>query len=84
MKKLIPHIYLEHCQSALDYYSKNFGGVIKNTQLADGLAMFKGHEGKLMHAELHITASCILYFADVFGRIEKGKLTSKENKLSSR
>ena len=41
MKKLIPHIYVEHCQSALDYYSQIFGGEIKNTQLADGIEMFK-------------------------------------------
>ena len=72
MKKLIPHIYLEHCQSALDFYSQIFGGVIKNTQLADGIEMFKGHEGKLIHAELHINDSCILYFADIFGEVEHG------------
>lgn len=72
MKKLTPHIYVEHCQAALDYYSQIFGGEIKNTQLADGIEMFKGHEGKLIHAELHINESCILYFADVFGGVEKG------------
>lgn len=72
IKKLIPHIYLEHCQSALDFYSQIFGGVIKNTQLADGIEMFKGHEGKLIHAELHIHDSCILYFADIFGEVEHG------------
>ena len=62
MKKLSPHIYLEQCQSALDYYAQIFGGEIKNTQLADGIEMFKGHEGKLIHAELHINepASSIL------------------------
>jgi PhnB protein len=72
MKKLSPHIYLEQCQSALDYYTQIFGGEIKNTQLADGIEMFKGHEGKLIHAELHINDACILYFADVFGHVEKG------------
>ncbi|MED4161008.1 VOC family protein [Shouchella clausii] len=30
--------------------------------------MFKGHEGKYIHAELHINENCILYMADVFGQ----------------
>jgi PhnB protein len=29
--------------------------------------MFKGHEGKYIHAELHINEHCILYFADILG-----------------
>jgi PhnB protein len=72
MKTLFPHIYLKNCQSALDYYVQIFGGEIKNTQLSDGIEMFKGHEGKLIHAELHINDRCILYFADVFGQVESG------------
>jgi len=72
MKKLLPPIYIENCQTALAYYQKIFGGEIINTQLSDGIEMFQGHEGKLIHAELHINESCILYFADVFGQIESG------------
>lgn len=67
MKKLIPHIRIENCKVAVEYYQRAFGGEIKNTQLADGIEMFKGHEGKYIHAELHINENCIIYFADVFG-----------------
>jgi PhnB protein len=28
--------------------------------------MFKGHEGKIIHSELHINENCILYFVDIF------------------
>lgn len=64
MKKLIPHIRIENCKEELNYYQKVFGGVIKNTQLADGIEMFKGQEGKYIHAELHISDQCTIFFAD--------------------
>ncbi|WP_404451024.1 VOC family protein [Virgibacillus necropolis] len=67
MKKLVPHIRIENCKEEVEYYQKAFGGEIKNTQLSDGIEMFKGHEGKYIHAELHINENCILYFADIFG-----------------
>lgn len=67
MKKLVPHIRIENCKEEVAYYQKVFGGEIKNTQLADGIEMFKGHEGKYIHAELHINEHCIIYLADVFG-----------------
>lgn len=67
MKKIVPHIRIENCEEAIKYYRNVFGGEIKNTQLADGIEMFKGHEGKYIHAELHINNDCIIYFADVFG-----------------
>ena len=66
MKKLFPHIRIENCKEAIEYYQQIFGGEIKNTQLADGIEMFKGHEGKYIHAELHINKNCAIYFADVF------------------
>lgn len=72
MKRILPHIYLENCKEAIAYYQQTFGGEIKNVQLADGMEMFKGHEGKYIHAELHINESCTLYFADVFGETKKG------------
>ncbi|HLR67683.1 VOC family protein [Virgibacillus alimentarius] len=67
MKRIVPHIRVENCKEAIEYYQGIFGGEIKNTQLSDGIEMFKGHEGKYIHAELHINEHCILYFADVFG-----------------
>lgn len=36
-------------------------------QKADGVESFKGHEGKIIHAELHINDECILYLNDNFG-----------------
>jgi PhnB protein len=73
MKKIIPHIMIENCKEAIEYYQSVFGGEIKNTQLADGIEMFKGHVGKYIHAELHINDDCILYFADIFNTdIKKG------------
>lgn len=66
MKKLVPHIRIENCREAVAYYQRIFGGEIKNTQLADGIEMFKGHEGKYIHAELHMSENCTIYFADVF------------------
>lgn len=72
MKRILPHIYLENCQEAIEYYRQIFGGEIKNTQLSDGMEMFKGHEGKYIHAELHINESSVIYFADVFVPLSKG------------
>lgn len=66
MKKIIPEIYVKNCKDALEYYKEVFNGEIKNVQLADGKEMFKGLEGKIIHAELHINDTCILYFVDVF------------------
>ncbi|MBB6450828.1 PhnB protein [Geomicrobium halophilum] len=66
MKKIVPHLRIENCKEQIEYYQKIFGGEIKNTQLSDGIEMFKGHEGKYIHAELHINDHCTLYMADVF------------------
>ncbi|MEW9677231.1 VOC family protein [Lentibacillus sp. L22] len=73
MKKLVPHIRIKNCKEAVNYYHQAFGGEIKNVQTSDGMEMFKGHEGKYIHAELHINDGCIIYFADVFdNQIENG------------
>lgn len=68
MKKIVPHIRIENCREEVTYYQKVFGGEIVNAQLADGIEMFKGHEGKYIHAELHINENCMLYFADTLGQ----------------
>ena len=67
MKSIIPNIYVENCKEAIKYYQEVFGGQLKNVQLADNVEMFKGHEGKIIHAELHINDECQIYFADIFG-----------------
>jgi PhnB protein len=66
MKSIIPEIYIKNCKEALEYYKVIFGGEVKNIQLADGIEMFKGYEGKIIHAELHINHDCVMYFVDVF------------------
>jgi len=68
MKQIIPHITVENCKEALDFYQGIFGGEIRNAQLADGIEMFKGHEGKYIHAELHINEACVIYLVDIFGK----------------
>lgn len=66
MKSIIPSIYVEKCKEALDFYKGVFGGELKNVQLADNIQMFKGHEGKIIHSELHVNDTCVLYFVDLF------------------
>ena len=67
MNRIVPNISVENCKEVLDYYKEVFGGEIKNLQMTDGKEMFKGQEGKILHAELHINADCILYLNDTFG-----------------
>lgn len=71
MKRITPEIYVENCREALEYYKNAFGGEIKNVQMADGKEMFKGFEGKIIHAELHINADCVIYLVDIFGDREQ-------------
>jgi PhnB protein len=66
MKTMIPSIAVKNCKEALEFYKGIFGGEIKNAQLADDVEMFKGHEGKYIHAELHINHNCVLYLTDIF------------------
>jgi Uncharacterized protein conserved in bacteria len=72
MEKIIPNIGIENCQTALEYYKKVFGGEIQNLQMADGKEMFKGHEGKIVHAELFINNHCVIYFNDIFDEMQVG------------
>lgn len=67
MKKIIPHVTVAGCKEAIEYYQSILGGNIQRTQLADGIEMFKGHEGKYIHAELHFDNGFMIYFNDVFG-----------------
>ena len=71
MKSVNPYIILEKCKEALNDYHGILGGEIKNVQLADNVEMFKGYEGKYLHAELHVGNS-VIHFSDPFGHVEKG------------
>ncbi|WP_246943362.1 VOC family protein [Bacillus pinisoli] len=71
MKSANPYVFIEDCQAALEYYQYILGGEIKNIQLADEMEMFKGHEGKVLHAELHLGNS-IIHFSDLFAPVQKG------------
>jgi len=68
MKQVIPHITVDDCGEALDFYQDIFVGEVENARLADGIEMFKGHEGKYIHAELQINDDCVIYFVDIFGK----------------
>lgn len=72
MRKIIPNVNVENCKEALEFYKELFGGETKNVQLADGKEMFKGFEGKIIHAELHINAGCTLYLNDFMGEKKEG------------
>jgi PhnB protein len=71
MKSANPYLFVDHCKEVIEYYQSIFGGEIKNVQLADGIEMFKGHEGKYLHVELHLGES-IIHFSDVFGSVTNG------------
>lgn len=67
MKSIIPNIAVVNCRDALEFYKSVFGGEIKMVKTADSSDMFKGHEGKIMHSELHVSQNCVMYFTDMFG-----------------
>ncbi|MEN6461134.1 MAG: VOC family protein [Syntrophomonas sp.] len=76
MKRIIPTMAVDNCKEALEYYKEIFGGEIINVQLADGKEMFKGFEGKIIHAELHINDNCIIYINDIMtGKNEGSNIT---------
>lgn len=67
MKSIIPSIYVDNCKEAIEWYKTILGGELKMVKVADENGMFKGHEGKIMHSELHINENCVMYFTDFFG-----------------
>jgi PhnB protein len=75
MKSIIPNIAVQNCKEAIEFYKGIFGGELKNLKLADGIEMFKGHEGKVIHSELHINDDCVIYLTDIFnGKGETGNI----------
>ncbi|WP_308017603.1 VOC family protein [Alkalihalobacillus deserti] len=71
MKSANPYLFIENCKEEMKFYQGIFGGGIKNVQLADGIEMFKDHEDKILHAELHLGES-VIHFSDTFGSVNKG------------
>jgi PhnB protein len=67
MKSIIPEIYVNNCKEALEFYKEAFGGEIRNVRTGQGIEMFKGHEDKIIHSELHINPNCVIYLVDMFG-----------------
>ena len=67
MKSIIPDISVDNCKEAIEFYKAIFRGELQMVQMADGKEMFKGHEGKIIHSELHINENCVMYFTDIFG-----------------
>lgn len=72
MKRITPELAIDNCSEVLEFYQRVFGGKIQNVQKADGIEMFKGHEGKTIHAELRINDECLLYMNDNFGKKTAG------------
>ena len=71
MKQIIPEVYVKNAAAALEFYKDLFGGKVKNLQMSEQLEMFKNQPGKVVHAELHINARRVLYFADIFDQRRK-------------
>lgn len=83
MKKITPNISVENCKEALEYYKEVFSGEIKNVQTAGANEMFIGHEGKIIHSELHISSECVIYLVDFFGEKNQGSNISLILELDS-
>ncbi|PSA91282.1 hypothetical protein C6370_17145 [Bacillus atrophaeus] len=63
MKSASPFVVVDNCKESVEYYQSIFGGDIK---------ILNKHEGKIMHAELHLGSS-LIHFSDTFGRIPKAE-----------
>lgn len=68
VKQIIPHLTVKNCKEAIEFYQSVLGGEVKRIELADGHEMFKGHEGKYIHAELHLPNGQAIYMNDVLGQ----------------
>lgn len=53
-----PYIIIEHVQESVEYYKSVFGGEIK---------VLNEHNGKLLHAELHL-GQTLIHFSDDYGK----------------
>ncbi|WP_197969899.1 VOC family protein [Mesobacillus harenae] len=73
VKSVSPYIFIENCSEAMEFYKDALGGEIKKVQLADNIEQFKGHEGKVLHAEL-LVGDSVIHFSDLFGTMTHGNL----------
>ncbi|MFS0784595.1 VOC family protein [Bacillus sp. 1P06AnD] len=71
MLTIKPYIITDHCEEAMNYYKNILGGEIKNVHRAKEMPMFKGNEGKILQAQLHI-GNQIIHFSDTFHGIVHG------------
>ena len=72
MKRIVPAIIVDNCKEAIEFYRNVFGGEIRNVMSGAVDEMFKGHESKIIHAELHVNDTCLLFFSDPFEEIKRG------------
>ncbi|MCG8397653.1 VOC family protein [Bacillus atrophaeus] len=64
MKSASPFVVVDNCKESVEYYQSIFGG--------GDIKILNKHEGKIMHAELHLGSS-LIHFSDTFGRIPKAE-----------
>jgi len=72
LKRIVPAIMVENCKEAIEFYRNIFGGEIRNVMTGAVNEMFKGHELKIIHAELYVNDTCLMFFSDPFEEIKKG------------
>ena len=72
MKRIIPTVMVDNCKEVIETYRNIFGGEIKNVMTGDVNEMFKGRESKIIHAELHVNDTCLMFFSDPFEEIKEG------------
>lgn len=58
MVSLSPYVIIKNVQESVEYYQRVFGGEIK---------VLNEHQGKWLHAELHVGQS-LIHFSDDYGR----------------
>ena len=73
MVSVSPYIVIDQVQESIEYYQSVFGGEMKK---------LNEHNGKLLHAELHI-GQTLIHFSDPFGRTPKGENTRLIMQLDS-
>lgn len=71
-KRIVPALEVDNCKEAIEFYRNVFGGEIRDVMTGSVDEMFKGHESKIIHAELHVNDTCLMFFSDPFEEIKKG------------
>lgn len=63
--KVIPYIFVEECEKALEFYQSIFGGEITHVQKTEG-------SNKLIHGRLELDTHYALYLSDIFDSVNVG------------